>query len=207
MRHWDEITRPPALLRPLQPVVPEIKSFVTYHLMPVLNPEEKKRLQSSFGHDPQFMETLVELSDKHLVWLPGPPAGPKHYGELPAKVQEQLKNYRARPLLRKTEGKWPDYCKDVTNLLNTQLKIPPEEQLGPCRPSEFTPDIQQFIKTKLFNVLNPDEKKQLANAEGRWPMYPRRLAELAFQHGLHVPGTALPGPPEYWESFRKKKAG
>jgi hypothetical protein len=206
-RQWDELItqRPPdAILKQFEP---EIRALVTQHLLPLLNAEEKKRLQDSRDKYPLFLETMVELTDKHLVRLPGPAKGPTRFSELPAKVREQVPELRTKtpPVMRNVRERWPDYCIAVNNYANNhKTKLNP--QLGPCRPSEFSPEIKEFIAKKLLPVLDPDEKNRLTTAEGRWPAYPRVLADVAFRHQFRVPGTGLPGPSRLWDPYRKRTA-
>jgi hypothetical protein len=205
IRHWDEIMRPRPQAVLLQQLEPQIRSFTVEHLIPVLSREERQRLKDAMGHYPLFWEILVELSERHIVHLPGPPKGPGRFSELPAVVQQQLAELKTRtpPILQRAEEKWPNYCLAIWNYANRH-KIRLVQELGPSRPSEFPRDIQQFIEKKLVASLDPDEKKSLANVEGRWPEYPRMLAKLSSQHGLQVPGTSLPGPAQLWNSFRKR---
>jgi hypothetical protein len=206
-RQWDELITPRPPVAMLQQLQPEIRSLVTQHLAPLLNAEEKKRLDDSREQYPLYLETLVELADKHLVRLPGPAKGPTRFSELPAKVREQVPELRTKtpPVMQRVREKWPEYCIGVSTYANNH-KIKLNLQLGPCRPSEFAPDIQEFIAKKLLPVLDPDEKTRLATAEGRWPAYPRLLADLAFRHQFRVPGTGLPGPSRLWDPYRKRTA-
>jgi hypothetical protein len=206
-RHWEEINRQRPQTAQLQQLDSEIRTFVTAQLLPLLDRGEKKRLLEARGQYPLFWETLIELSDKHLVRLPGPATGPTRYSELPASVQEQLPELKTRtpPVLRGVRQKWPDYCIGVSTYARNH-KVVLKPQLGPCRPSDFSPEIREFIEKTLLAVLDPDEKARLKTAEGFWPAYPKLLADVAFRHQLRVPGTALPGPSYAWDAFRKRSA-
>jgi hypothetical protein len=61
---------------------------------------------------------------------------------------------------------------------------------------------QEFIEKKLMPTLPPQQKKALEGLEGKWPEYPRRLAELARQHKKPIPGITLPGPQALWDAAR-----
>lgn len=67
--------------------------------------------------------------------------------------------------------------------------LPP---LGACKPKEFPLLLQSFIDDKLIPDLSSDEAKELKNAEGKWPEYPRTLFKLGRQHLLFVPGMMMP---------------
>lgn len=51
------------------------------------------------------------------------------------------------------------------------------------------PEVEAYVKQYLLPLLAPDEKERLQRAEGRWPLFPRTLVELADRHP-----PALPGP-------------
>jgi hypothetical protein len=206
-RHWEDINRQHPQTAQLQQLESEIRTFVTDHLLPLLDRREKKRLVEARGQYPVFWETLIELSDKHLVRLPGPATGPTRFSELPASVQEQVAELKTRtpPVLRGVRQKWPDYCIGVSTYARNH-KVVLKPQLGPCRPSDFSPEIREFIEKTLVPVLDPDEKARLKNVEGSWPAYPKLLADVSFRHQLRVPGTALPGPSSAWDALRKRSA-
>jgi hypothetical protein len=63
---------------------------------------------------------------------------------------------------------------------------------GASRPGEFSHEVQGFLKDELHPVLSEPERKQLKDAEGKWPLYPDLLHKLARQHHLFIPGLSLP---------------
>jgi hypothetical protein len=77
-------------------------------------------------------------------------------------------------------------------------------QLGPCRPEELAAPVRQFLTDQLVPRLKPEEKKQLQEAEGEWPRYPRQVVELARRYQLRVPGLGLPGPRQEWDKYRPR---
>ncbi len=205
--HWDELTRPPPTR--LRDFPEPVQLFVTESLRPMLSKEEKERLDKAEGHFPQFPQTLVELSDKHPIKLPGPSTGPTHYAELPDDVQLKVAHLFKRPgpgvqeRIDKVEGKWPDYAVLVSQVANNR-HIPLPRQLGPCHPAEFSKAVQQFIEKRLLPVLGPQEQEELKSAEGHWPRYPQTLKELSRKHFLGIPGMSLPGPRAQWDKFRNR---
>jgi hypothetical protein len=207
MRQWDEIMRERPQVAALQQLAPQVQNFVQEFLWPALSPIEKERLGRARNQQQLFLETLVELADKYPLRFPGPRSGPTRFNELPLEVQQQLPGLKlkAPPRVVQLEGKWPDYCMAITAVAK-QRKGGPVRQLGPSRPAEFTPSVQAFIEKKLIPRLSSEEKKRLQDAEGRWPEYPQVVLNLARHYGLHVPGMALPGPPQLWQSFRKRTA-
>lgn len=209
MRHWDALTDRQQHIKQMVALEPEIAFYIRESLAPMLGPVEKNRLRSSKGQWPQFPETLVELADKHPVFIPGK-IGPRRFEELPPAVQEKLPMLKAvapkalPPLIRKTEGKWPQYAEAVTQFALNQPKpisIPP---LGETRPDQFTPEIKEFIQNRLYPILARPEIDRLQKTAGTWPAYPRLLQTLARKYGMNVPGTALPGPADLWEPYRTR---
>ncbi|HLJ96877.1 MAG TPA: hypothetical protein VKU02_27180, partial [Gemmataceae bacterium] len=203
IRNWAEL----ALIRPqtsLKDLTPDVKTYVDEFLLPVLTAEENKRLQQAQGKNPLFLKTLVELADKHIMKLPGPPTGPARFEQLPPGVQKMLKKAKDWPSegAKQSEGKWPDYALAVVEFVRlNKLGLLPK-QLGPCHPAEFPPSVVQFIEKQLTPVLKEEEVAFLKKAEGVWPRYPRQLAIMARKHGLQVPGLGLPGPRSMWDRYR-----
>jgi hypothetical protein len=202
LRHWNGLTqnRPP--MTRLEDLTPPVKTFVHEFLFPLLTAGEKNRLLQAQGKHPLFLRTLVELADKHLLKLPGPP-GPTTFEQLPAELQARLTKLKdwPPPGLKQAEGKWPDYALEVVQLARAnKVRLP--KQLGACRPGEFSSSIRRFIEKQLLPVLGADDAALLKKAEGIWPRYPRLLLRLAAKHGLPVPGMRLPGPPQAWDPYR-----
>lgn len=202
-RHWDEMLRGQLPRRAQDFNNPALQTFVSDYLMPRLSKDDAERLREAEGHWPQYPQTLVELADKHPLLVPGPWKGPTEFKELPEDVRQALKKLTPWQRLRlaAAEGRWPDYGVRVVEVARAAGVTLPRP-LGPCRPDEFAPAIRRFIESDLTPVLGPEEKSHLAKAEGHWPQYPRVLARLAHKHRLQVPGSALPGPADYWNRFR-----
>src|SRR5262249_7061682 len=76
MRHWDELMQKRPQPARLEEFPAEVRSFVQETLLPMLSREERDRLQQAEGRWPHYPRTLVELSDKHPILLPGPSTGP-----------------------------------------------------------------------------------------------------------------------------------
>jgi hypothetical protein len=214
LEHWDQnAQRHQQVIAQLQALRPEIEAYINEALIPMLSVQERNRLRRS--HDNMsaknqwqpFLKTLVLLSDKHPVKLPGPSTGPSRFDELPAAVQKLLPDLRSpRPQLgerlHEVEGKWPDYAQVVRQIANRRrITIP---ALGPTRPTELATPVREFINTKLMPALDKDEAMRLQSALGQWPLYPRQVLNLARAHQLQVPLMGLPGAPELWETFREK---
>jgi hypothetical protein len=214
IRNWDQAAQQQqqAIVR-LQALRPEIEAYIDETLIPMLNPQERNRLQRvrenmvSKGQWAPFAKTLVNLSDHHPVKLPGPSTGPTRFEQLPAAVQKLLPELkppgpRFAERLHEVEGKWPDYAIAVRQFANRRSRaIPP---LGPTRPSEFALAVGEFIHRRLIPVLGKEEKERLQGALGQWPQYPRAVMNLSGAHGLQVPLMGLPGPRELWDTFRDK---
>ena len=64
----------------------------------------------------------------------------------------------------------------------------------PSRLSDFPAETQDFVKKSLIPALTEDEKKRLALTEGRWPIYPRLLVQLADKHPPLFPPAAADCP-------------
>jgi hypothetical protein len=208
-RHLEWLPAPgaePAPARPWPPtrtgeLPPEVQNYVTLYLTPRLNKEDRDRFKNAEGQWPLYGKVLLELADKHPVFAPGPP-GPTSIAALPKEVKECVQQLpmEERRRLNRLEGHWPEFGMAVTAMVRKSGTMPRE--LGPCHPKELPPDVQQFLDKSLRLKLGPEGEKRLADAEGRWPDYPRMILELSRRHGLPVPGATLPGPPDFWPRLR-----
>jgi hypothetical protein len=194
---------PPGLRLPvrLADLPAQVQNYVYKALLPLLSPDERERLWRAEGQSPLFARTLLELVDRHPAALPGPP-GPVNQKELPKEVKERLQQIGGKEakLAGENRGWWPDYAIAVTRVIRAHGPMPRE--LGPSRPEEFPPAVQQFLKEQLLPKLKDKEKQRLASADGHWPEYPREVVHLARDHNLRVPGLVLPGPRGYWDRLR-----
>jgi hypothetical protein len=207
IRHWDDLIKKNQMPASLSDFSQDVQAYVNEYLRPRLTPEEKARLEKVEGQWPAFPTTLVALADRHPNALPGA-RGPITFKELPHAVQEIL-NQRikkvARPGLKKAEGNWPEYGMAVVAFAKSQgLKLPYE--LWPSRRDDLSAPVVQFLDKKLLPALDENEKQKLKDAEGKWPLYPRTIQELALAHKLHVPWQTLPGPRPMWDSYRQRAA-
>ena len=95
----------------------------------------------------------------------------------------------------------------------------------PSHLTDFPEAVQAFVKDKLAPMLNEAENDQLKNADGKWPLLARTLAELSDKHPYLPPLPAgpvvrfeqLPPPVKIllgfdrfkkdraWEDLQKKK--
>jgi hypothetical protein len=216
IREWDSnAQRQQKIISQVQALRLEIEAYVDEALLPMLTPQERSRLRrvqetmKTKGQWQPFLRTLVALSDKHPIKLPGPSTGPSRFEELPSAVQKLLPDLRnPRPQLaersQKVEGHWPEYAIFVHQIGNRRKA--PIPALGPTRPVEFAAAIRDFINGKLIPALDAEEKAKLMAALGQWPQYPRVVLNLARAHHLQVPLMGLPGPHDLWDSFREKPA-
>jgi hypothetical protein len=186
---------------------PEIKHYLDTKLDLVLSDNDKKRLKDAEGKWPQFGKVLRDLIEKHPLTLPGPTTGISTHQALPGSVQRKLRELKGpkkqeeREKLRNHLGKWPDYAIAVTELIR-RWDPPMPEELGPAKLTQFSSELQQFVKTKLTSALNDDEKKQLTDADGKWPELPQTIQKLSLKYHLPIPGLPLPGPHEFWDRLK-----
>lgn len=207
---WKQSVRPPGEASPVRPPppfadLPAVRAFVSESLEPMLNEAEKTRLKNAEGKWPLYGIVVAELAERHPISFPGPTTGPKVHNSLPKEIRELLPQKAfdrvQKTRLKDAQGKWPDYAIAITQIAREKnIKLPHE--LGPCRPDGFSPAVQTFLITVLLPALATKEKQELQATEGRWPDYPAKMMDLAQKHQLTVPGTALPGPHEFWERVR-----
>jgi hypothetical protein len=73
------------LPRPLGPsrsddFPPSVRNFIRDKLTPVLEPDEKERLDYAEGHWPAYPRTMLNLARRHRLWVPGMTLpGPREY--------------------------------------------------------------------------------------------------------------------------------
>jgi hypothetical protein len=199
---------PPTLLRPtrLEEFPPDVHYYVDNVLWRQISGDEADQLKKAEGAPwPLLAKTILELSGKHNVKLPGPVMGPRRYVELPADVLKAMPIKDLQPQQKKhlgdLLGRWPEFAGEFS-LTARKNGITLPRQLGPCHPRQFDPKVAQFIERTLVPKLTDDEKTELKAAEGKWPDYPRLLLELAKKHGLEVPLMRLPGPKELWDQAK-----
>jgi hypothetical protein len=68
------------------------------------------------------------------------------------------------------------------------------KQWMPTRLSDFGLEVETFVKEYLRPMLSREERERLdkAEAEGRWPLFPHTLVELADRHPVALPGAHGP---------------
>ncbi len=176
----------------------EVTAFVNDSLLPMLHYDEKEKLGKA-QEWPVLALMILELSEKHPVLPPAPGLGRiEKFEQLPPDTKRSLQ--KQAKSLEKHPNRWPDYALAVTEVAaRNRHNIRP---LGACKPAEFPPDAEAFIKDELLPVLTTGEADRLRQTEGQWPAYPKLLYELAKKYTLVIPGMSLPGPRELWESAR-----
>lgn len=182
----------------------ELRLFVEGKLLPVLAVDDRKKLEESEGKWPLFGTVLRDLLEKYPLTFPAPPDNPVLVSkDLPAAVRMKFQQIKGaeRKRISDATGKWPEFAIAVTDAIR-RLSPPMPEELGPCRPGQFSRAQHEFIEKKLIPALSNEEQAELRKAEGLWPDYPQTVLKLSLKHRLSVPELPLPEPQEFWERLR-----
>jgi hypothetical protein len=196
--------------RPAQPMrlsefTPDVQAYVRGSLWHLLTAEERKRLEQADGTPwPIYARTLAELAERHPIPLPGP-IGPVRLADMPTQFRENVRKYpRWESQLKKAEGKWPEFGVALQNSpRRNPLRTPRTPVWVTKQLSDFSPALQAFVTTgALGKKLTESDKRELKEAEGKWPQFPQALLRLAKKYKLALPGMVLPGPRDLWERAR-----
>jgi hypothetical protein len=171
---------------------PEGERYINDVLKPMLSSGERDQLRQAEGKWPSYVGTVLELSEKHPLKLPGPSTGYTKHNDLPKEYRDALSRLSRsqRETVERGQGKWPDFAITVTEMLRP--KHPTLTPLGPSKLADFDRLIRDFVEKDLAATLSPTEKEELKKAEGRWPEYPRTLLDLAAKYNREVPLMRLP---------------
>jgi hypothetical protein len=196
----------------------EVQTFIREYLRVRLSEEEKEHLAAAMNRKGQVApRVLVELADRYPLALPGP-RGPVHFQELPADLRgklQMLEQMMKQPIdrlqrprwaalrdrARRAEGHWPQFGSVLAAFIrNNNIRL--DVELFPTRPGDLSETVRLFLDFDLKPVLTPAEKEELGKAEKRWPAFPLTIQKLAQNHKLRVPWQTLPGPRQWWDTFR-----
>jgi hypothetical protein len=220
-KHWNEnVGRVPG------PFANERAAIETFadHLRENLSATERKELNDArlaadeYGNFLGYAIAIARLSDQHPIF-PWKTVGPREWRDLPEEVRRNLqasdKRFKNPKKLAALpgEGRWPEFAVEIAAACKKHdIKAPP---LGECRKGDMPPDVIEAIN-RLEKDLNPKkldpgraaDLKALEEAQGKWPDYPKLVAELARKYNKGpLPGWTLPGPPQFWERLRAGRKG
>ena len=187
----------------------QARAYLNEILSRLLTKEELERLKKAEGQWPLYPRTLVELADKHPPALPSETA-PRSYAELPKIVQSAfgkkgpLKATNIEKRLKPFEGRFPEFAVQITKYASENNVILPAEWWPATLKGLATP-MQEFVERKLTPVLDPKQRRELIEAETKWPEYPLAIKKLAEAHDLVPPWHVLPAS-ERWDAYRPGKS-
>ena len=189
----------PRIDRPVRPadLSPDQEQYLKDVLRPMLGQDDKAKLDRAEGKWPDYVLILMELDKNHPVILPGPSTGPKNVAMLGEPFKNALNELQAKRSavknqVRRLPGNWPDFAIELKKLFHAN-QVNLVQQLGPCRPADFSPPVRDFITKDFLPKLTDKEKEDLEKAVGQWPEYPEMLRDLARQHRLEIPMMSFPG--------------
>jgi hypothetical protein len=206
-RFWEDLKKgaytPPLRLTDF---ATDVQHYVKDYLLPLLNPQEKVRLQKAEGHWPLYPHTLVTLADRYAPALPGHTTF-QRWEDLPGEVQKKLQKPKAKakipPRIKQWDGRPELFPRKIAEWAQTASVVLPHE-LWPYSNKCLSRPVQEFVLKKLQPVLSAEEMLILARAEDKreWPEYPLTLKKLAENHNLQIPWHVLPGDPLRWDKYR-----
>jgi hypothetical protein len=166
-------------------------------------PPQRARLERVMDRYADWLERLPEAERKNVLAAPDrasrvqriraireqqwvkrlPKAKADKLAKLPeAQRAETIKKWRHEEIEERLD--WLAAQRHWDGLArNTQL---------PNRPEQLDDASREALEKTLRPLLNPEELKQLKEAEGKWPRYPRVLIDLADNHPLSVQGPIGP---------------
>jgi hypothetical protein len=181
-------------------------------LIPTLTHTERDQLRKAAASSwPEHAQVLTALAEKYpIVVPPAERVGVASFRDLPPGFAQHLRGGKpgkgkepGGPRLVDLQGRWPDFALALDRIAKNRKVALPDKPLGPCKPEEFVPRVQALIKELRED---PAAAKKLDEAQGKWPDYPFAVMELAKEKKKPVPGTFLPGPPEFWDKAKAPQA-
>jgi hypothetical protein len=146
---------------------------------------------------------VYRMAERH-PYLPEPGAGTPitEIKQLPPGLLKNLRQKKQLPPLGRWSvvGKWPEFAREIGQAAR-RANVTLPQPLGPCKPGEFTPTVNDFLRETLTPKLTSREKEALKRNAGKWPEYPEAMVRFARRHDLPVPGVTLPGRPSLWEKY------
>jgi hypothetical protein len=182
--------------------------YATEFLPRLLSKDENERLKKAEGQWPLYPKTLVDLADKHPPALPSETA-PRSYADLPRPVQTAfgkkgpLKVNQLEKQLKQFEGRYPEFAVQLTKLAYQNNIVLPAEWWPATFKGLMLP-MQEFVERRLKPALDAKERRELVDAETKWPEYPQTIKKLAAAHDLPAPWHVLPAS-EHWDAYRSGK--
>lgn len=152
--------------------------------------EDREKVQATA--DPKAkLEIIKKLRAEQ--WLTQQPLAVRN--EL-AKLSAEQRYGRIRQLREEEHNRRFDWviARRFWGEINTDKPLP--SRLDDFTGREFN-DLATYVKEYLSMVLSNEEKTRLREAEGKWPLYPRTLVQIADAHPLALPGPR--GPTHFME--------
>ena len=174
-------------------------------LEPRLSPGERETLRAYWpeidtGPWELFVRRLHNLADRHALW---PGTGAAKFDELPKEWKAKLTELEKPPKKLfvpipepfRVPPKYPEYPLSVADYAKGK-RLVLEGAPGSCRPGEMGAELQKWlddVHTKL-KISEPGRRKlkELDEAEGRWPEFPKKMLEVVREYRLPMPGISSP---------------
>ena len=192
---------------------PALEAFVGQLRENLTEPERKsldeaRAALDDFGAWFGYGFLIVRLAEQHPIF-PWTKIGPREWRELPEEAKRMFPRSDLPKDVRRAQGRWPEFAAELTaHARRNNLNLPP---LGEAKKQQMPTDVVEF----LDKVLEPQlrrageggkaDRKALADAESKWPEYPRLIMELARKYKQPIPRWTLPGQPQFWERLRAGK--
>lgn len=212
-KQWAEnpVGKTPAVIANERPAV---EAFVA-HLRENLTEPERKSLDEAraaldeFGAWFGYGFLIVRLAEQHPIF-PWAQVGPREWSELPGEWKRAFPRQDLPKELRKVKGRWPEFAAELTaHARRNNLILPPLGEATRQRmPGEVIEVLDKGLdrQLRLAGEAGKADRKLLAEAEGKWPEYPRLIVDLARKYRQPIHGWTLPGQPQFWERLRTGKA-
>jgi len=147
-----------------------------------------------------FVRRLHNLADRHALW---PGTGATRFDELPREWKDKLpelerigkKVFAPIPESLRTPHKYPEYPLSVVDYAKSR-KVAFDSAPGACKTADMPNDVQKWlaeVRTKLRTTDSGKRRlKELDDAEGHWPDFPRKVLEIVREYRLPIPGLSSP---------------
>lgn len=180
---------------------PEIPTSCRLSRDEVLELRQRYQAAHDEGYWLLYGAYLVRLADRYPT-LPRPSNGEAvvSVAQLPSDWATEWKKKKFLDTKRmQLQSRWPDFALELAaagKRVRTDLT-----PLGPCRPDQFQPELEEFLRVQFFPSLTEMELGDIECLEGVWPDYPEAILRTARENDWAVPGLSLPGKPSKWRAY------